>query len=174
MTYGPILGPALQLFADPVHASAFFTLGLLAGQQQPRRGAAALAGFGIALLLLIRASFYTSALKGFAPFEAMASAALLLACGTLVALELRLPIWLAAFAGTLLGGVHGLALGLGFASSKTAFAVVGAAGAAIVLAAVGAGLAYVMNGPRGRAVVRVLGSWSAALGLILLGLALRG
>ena len=90
MTYGPILGPALQLFADPVHASAFFTLGL------------------------------------------------------------------------------------SLAGSKSAFAVIGAAGAAIVLAAAGAGSAYVMNGPRGRAVVRVLGSWSAALGLILLGLALRG
>ncbi|HEX9395975.1 MAG TPA: hypothetical protein VF943_04460, partial [Burkholderiales bacterium] len=72
----------------------------------------------------------------------------------------------------LVGAIHGLALGLGLVKSG-GLAVIGAAGAAIVLAAAGAGLAYVMDGARGRVVVRVLGSWSAALGLILLGLALR-
>lgn len=174
MSTGPFLGAALHVFAAVDHAAAFLVVGLLAGQQPAKRGAVALGAFAFALLLLIRAPLVTSLFGQFAETEAILSAAVLFLCGSLVALGLRLPVWLSAFAAALLGAVHGLALGLGITGKHVALSIAGAAGAAILLAVAGAGLAYVMDGPRGRVVVRVLGSWSAALGLILLGLALRG
>lgn len=173
MAYGPILGAALHVATDPAPAAACITLGLLAGQQPARRGAVALAAFGFALLLMIRAPLFTAAFARFARVEDAAGATAILMIGLLVMAGLKYPAWLLAIAGALVGAVHGLALGLGLVKAG-ALAVIGAAGAAILLAAAGAGLAYVMDGPRGRVIVRVLGSWSAALGLILLGLALRG
>lgn len=170
--YGPLAGPAVHVLTEVDHAAAFVAIGLLAGQQTARRGAVVLAAFGFALLLLVRAPLFTSAFARFTGTEEAASATVLLVTGLLVMAGMRFPGWLLAVAGALVGAIHGLALGLGLVKSG-GLAVIGAAGAAIVLAAAGAGLAYVMDGARGRVVVRVLGSWSAALGLILLGLALR-
>ena len=172
MAQGPILGAALHVLSDPGPAAAFFTLGLLAGQQPARRGAVVLAAFGFALLLLIRAPLFTSVFARFTRVEEAATATVILVTGLLVMAGRKYPAWLLAIAGAMVGAVHGLALGLGLVKSG-GLAVIGAAGAAILLAALGAGLAYVMDGARGRVIVRVLGSWSAALGLILLGLALR-
>jgi hydrogenase/urease accessory protein HupE len=72
-----------------------------------------------------------------------------------------------------LGLVHGLANGLEFAADALpAVWMLGAGVAAALVVALGTLLAATLDGPRGRIVVRVLGSWLAALGLMLLGLAL--
>jgi len=153
-----VLEPALHVLTEPDHLVACFAIGLLAGQRASRREAALLlAGFWVA--------FCAGALTRIASFEAIdayASAASLIAAGLVVALpRIAVPL-LAMLVALATGTVHGLANAL---PAALAAALVAAAGWALAAA--------FLRAPWGAIAVRVLGSWAAALGLILLGIALR-
>ena len=164
-----MLGPALHILTEPDHLAACFVIGLLAGQRSRREMLSLLAGFVGAFLV----AFCMAVLAGGVAFEsidAFAAAATLIAAGLLVAIPRvsLLPLVLAVAVVT--GAVHGFANGI---AASTLLAVAGAVPAAAAIAVIGAGLAASLRAPWGLIAVRVLGSWAAALGLILLGIALR-
>lgn len=165
-----MLEPALHILTEPDHLVACFAIGLLAGQRASRReGGLLFAGFLAAFLI----AFCTAALTRVAAFElvdAYASAGSLIAVGVLIAVpSIALP-GLAMIVALGTGTVHGLANGL---ATSALLAVAGAGAAAALLAVAGWALAALLKAPWGAIAIRVLGSWAAALGLILLGIALR-
>jgi hydrogenase/urease accessory protein HupE len=170
--YGAFLGPALHVFTEIDHLAAFLAVGLLAGQQARSNRITGLGAFGVALATGLVAPLALD-VNGFESAEGLLASASLLVTGVLVAVGRRLLPWLVGLASGVLGLVHGLANGLAFAAvSRAALSMLGAGVAAALVAAVGTVLAAALVGPRGRIVVRALGSWLAALGLMLLGLAL--
>ena len=165
-----MLGPALHILTEPDHLVACFAIGLLAGQRAARRELLSLLAAFIGAFLI---SFCSAVLVGgaaFESFDAFAAAATLIAVGLLVAIpRISLPpLAMAVVVAT--GAVHGFANGL---AASTLLAAAGALPAAATIALLGAGLAALLRAPWGLIAVRVLGSWAAALGLILLGIALR-
>ena len=73
-----------------------------------------------------------------------------------------------------LGLVHGWLNGAGIAAAgREASGLVGIAGAIFVLVALASALVVSLRRPWTRIAVRVAGSWIAAMGLLLLGWALR-
>ena len=165
-----MLEPALHILTEPDHLVACFAIGLLAGQRGSRSEAVLLlAGFVVTFIV----AFCVAALTRLATFESLdayASAGSLIAAGALVALPRIAFPGLAMLAALGMGTVHGLANGL---AASTLVAVAGAVAAAALIAIVGWALAALLKAPWGVIAVRVLGSWAAALGLILLGIALR-
>lgn len=167
----PLLAPALHILTEPDHLVACAAIGLLAGQRASPRQRAALLGSFVAAFVV---AFCVPALAGigaaFESIDAFASAATLIAAGLLVAVPrvAFLPVAMAVTVAT--GAVHGFANGLAAASL---LAVAGAGGAAALIASLGALLAAILRAPWGLIAVRVLGSWAAAMGLILFGIALR-
>lgn len=174
--YGPFFGPALHVFTEADHVAACLAIGLLAGQQEMRPRAAGLVSFAAALVVMvITASLAFDRLQVFGTAEASLSPATLLVAGVLIALARKLSIWLIASVSAAMGMVHGLANGLSIgASALPAVSLLGAAGAAILTALIGALLASGFSATWARIAVRAVGSWIAALGLILFGLAVRG
>lgn len=94
--------------------------------------------------------------------------------GALVAADRRLPLGLAAGLAAVVGATHGLGNGRELATvAGGAVATVGVACALFTLASLVAGQVAVLRAPWARIVVRVAGSWIAAIGLLMLGWALR-
>ena len=171
--YGAFVGPALHVFTEIDHVAAFLAVGLLAGQQAVRIRTTGLVAFGLALLCGIAAPLAFAAFDGLGSGERLLISASLVVTGVLVAVGRQLPVWLAGLASGALGLLHGLANGLEIAAgTRAVMSVSGAVVATAVIVAAGTLFAAILGGPRGRIVVRVLGSWVAALGLMLLGLAL--
>lgn len=175
--YGAFLGATLHVFTEIDHFAAFAVLGLLAGQNEGSARIVGVVAFLVALVLGMVAPLVFAGLGAFESVERLLSAASVLLTSVLVAAGMKLPGWVTALAGTAVGMVHGLANGLAIAASSqsvVAVSVLGGVTAALVITVVGALIAGALNGRRGRLVVRVVGSWVAALSLMLMGLALRG
>lgn len=175
--YGAFLGSALHIFTEVDHFAAFAVLGLLAGQNEASARILGVVAFLVALVLGIVAPLAFAGFGAFESVERLLGAATMFVTGILVAVGMQLPGWATALAGAAVGMVHGIANGLAIAASSQSVVVVsvlGGVAAAAVIAVVGLLVAGALNGPRGRLVVRVVGSWVAALSLILMGLALRG
>lgn len=165
-----MLGPALHILTEPDHLVACFAIGLLAGQRASRNELIALLG---AFLLAFLISFSAAALLRITAFESLdayASAASLMAVGVLVAVPRLAILGVAVVVAVGTGVVHGVANGL---AAPGQLAVAGAGNAAALIAIAGCALAALLKAPWGVIAVRVLGSWAAALGLILFGIALR-
>lgn len=172
--YGPFLGPAVHLLTEADHVAALLGVGLLAGRHPPPMRAAVMIATIIAFLLAMAAPLAFQGLRGFESVEGIASPLSLLLAGALVALGQRLPVWIAMPVVVVVGCVHGLANGLAVEGAvRSAVSVLGGVGAALLTVSIGAATAAMLDGPQGRIVVQVLGSWVAAMGLLLLGLALR-
>lgn len=130
------------------------------------------------LLFLLPPAWLLGCFVGLAPdarLAALASALLLLAAGALLAADPRLPNWGAALLAVLFGTALGLLYGL--PTGNSAPAVLGALGAAATAFAFIALLASISLSLRGFAAivaVRVVGSWSSALGLLLVGWWIHG
>jgi urease accessory protein len=171
--YGTFLGASAHVLTEADHLAAFVAIGLLAGQHAVRPRTAALAAFAISLLLGMAGPLAFPALRGFESVEGIFSPATLLLGGALVAAAWRLPMWLVAAVGVAVGGVQGLANGLAIEDSpRAAVSLLGAASAAFLITVIGTAIASIANAPA-QIAVRVVGSWVAAMGLMLLGLAWR-
>lgn len=175
--YGPFFGPALHVFTEIDHLTAFAVMGLLAAQQEPAESRyRTLLAFMAALTIGMLLPFMFAGVGAFDAVERELSAASTLTISILVAAAMALPLRIAAIAAAVLGGVHGLANGLAIAGSPAPVAsVLGGFMAALLVAGSAAIIAFVLRRKlsHGRTVIRVLGSWIAALALMLLGLALR-
>jgi hydrogenase/urease accessory protein HupE len=102
------------------------------------------------------------------------STLLLLLPGILLASDWKLPglpvFAIASLFGLILGFVNGAAMA---EAGSGMFAVTGAASSALIVSVFGAALAVKLSSGWTRIVLRVAGSWLAALGLLTLGWALR-
>jgi len=174
--YGPLLGPALHVFTEVDHLAAFAAVGLLAGQQPATAQQKVLLAFMAALMAGMCMPFALDGMAAFDAVERELSAISSVVVGVLVAAGLRLRTAVIATAVATLGSVHGLANGLAIAGSTAPLpSLLGAGTAALIVAASATAVSLALRAGlrQGPIVVRVLGSWIAALALMLLGLALR-
>ncbi len=96
--------------------------------------------------------------------------------GILIATDLRLPDLLVLAVGVLVGFVHGFLDGVGFQDAgpgKGVLQLIGIAVIIFVLATIVSALVVSVRPSWARIIVRVAGSWIAAIGLLMLGWALR-
>jgi hydrogenase/urease accessory protein HupE len=103
------------------------------------------------------------------------TAASFLILGVLTAADRRLPTAAVTALAALLGLLHGWINGAGIAvAGREVSGLIGIGAAIFVLVAIGSALVVTLRRPWTRIAVRVAGSWIAAIGLLLLGWALRG
>jgi hydrogenase/urease accessory protein HupE len=99
---------------------------------------------------------------------------LTVALGALVAADLKVPLPIVAGSAAVLGLLHGLQNGAGLATTNAGWTGALGIGCTIfVLAAIIAGAVVSLRKPWTRIVVRVAGSWIAAIGLLMLGWTVR-
>jgi hydrogenase/urease accessory protein HupE len=167
---GPFYDGVTHLFVTPEDALAVVALALLAGLggKPPGRD----------VLFVLPAAWLAGALAGrMTPLSAgipVLSAALLSALGALVAAGRPLPLALVAGAaltcGLLKGSFNGAALAR---AGSSGLAAAGIGCAVFVLVALVAGQVAALKKEWARIMVRVAGSWIGAIGLLMLGWAVR-
>jgi hydrogenase/urease accessory protein HupE len=175
-TNGPFFGGLKHFFLSPDDVLATVAFGLFVRLSGPRR-------HGVLVLALPGAWFIAGAVALFIP-AAVGSGELLSACslmglGLLVALDRKFHSATVVTIGILGGGLHGFLNGASMreAGAKTALLQLG--GVAVAALSVAFYLLSVLDllnlekRPWVRIVARVLGSWIAASGLLLLGWSLR-
>lgn len=167
---GPFYDGVSHFALTPEDLLPALALALLAGQRGPRAGRYALLALSLAWL--------TGGLAGLAlptvdAVPALAGLAFL-ATGGLVAAEARLPAAGVAALSVCLGLPLGYLNGSAMALAKLgALGLVGIVATLFVTIALGAALVVAIRSPWGRIAVRVVGSWIAAIGLLMLGWAWR-
>jgi hydrogenase/urease accessory protein HupE len=134
---------------------------------------------GRAALFLLPLAWAVGGLAGFVaraplvPGAAATTSFLLL--GFLTAVDRRLSAALVASLAVALGLLHGWLNGAGIATAgREALGLAGIVAAVFVLVAISAAFVVSLRAPWARIVVRVAGSWIAAIGLLMLGWSLRG
>jgi hydrogenase/urease accessory protein HupE len=166
---GPVYDGIGHLLLTPEDLVPILALALLAGLKGARAGRLALfvlplAWLGGGLLGLA----FGAAVR--APVPALS----FLLLGILVASDARLRDGVVAALAAALGLVHGFLNGPALAGNGPgAPGLLGIAAVAFVLVALASALVVSLKAPAARIAVRVAGSWIAAIGLLLLGWALR-
>ncbi len=168
---GPVYDGVLHFLLSPEDLVPALGLALLAGL----RGA----GQGRRILFVLPAAWLAGGLAGLAsasstmnPFLA---AAWFVLVGVLVAVDARLPDRWTAILAALLGLHHGWTNGSGMGpAGEAVVALLGLAGSVFVVVALGSARVVSLRKGWTRIAVRVVGSWIAASGLLLLGWAVRG
>jgi len=168
---GPVYDGILHFLTSPEDLAAVVALALFAGLRGPDQGRWALIALPCAWLL---GSFV--GLVAIAPqSNAWLSASWLLALGLLVALDAKLPLVATTAVAAVLGLMHGYANGSGMNPSvPVVLALLGLATSVFVATALSAAAVVRFGDAWRRIAVRVVGSWIAASGLLLLGWAIRG
>jgi hydrogenase/urease accessory protein HupE len=146
-------------------------LSLLAGLNGPKAGRLALFVVPAAWLLGGTAGFAAGTPLG----PGTVTAASFLVLGGLTAADRRLPPTAVTALAAALGLLHGWLNGAGIAEAgREALGLIGIVSAVFVVAALVAAFVVWLRPPWTRIAVRVVGSWIAAIGLLLLGWGLRG
>ena len=166
---GPMYDGALHLLLSPEDLVPAFALALLAGLRGARYGRVA--------LFVLPAAWFVGGLAGTVVGHgngtAVAVASFLL-LGVLVAADVRLSLALLTAITVSLGLVHGFVNGAGMGQLDVgAQALLGLGVVLFVLTALVVAFVVQLRRPWSRIAVRVLGSWIAASGLLMLGWALR-
>jgi len=168
---GPFSDGLTHLIATPEDLLPVIALALLAGLRGPRFGRAVLFALPVAWLVGSAAGLLLVPPITLPVAETIVTIGL----GVLLATERPLPlIWVAGLA-VLLGLFHGILNGseLPKTSSAGQISAAGVAIALFVAVSLSAGQAASMRVPWARVAVRVAGSWIAAIGLLMLGWAVR-
>jgi len=166
---GPIYDGALHLLSSPEDLVPALALALLAGLRGPRYGRVALFALPAAWLLGGFAGIAAGHTGG--TTAAVASFPLL---GALVAADAHVSLTLLTALTVSLGLIHGYANGAGMGPLDVgAEALVGLAVTLFVVTALVVGFVVQLRRPWTRIAVRVLGSWVAASGVLMLGWALH-
>jgi hydrogenase/urease accessory protein HupE len=167
---GPVYDGINHLVLSPDDLVPVIAMALLAGLN----GAAA----GRRVLFVLPAAWWLGGMAGFAHGTEVLPGAVttvsFLVLGALIALDRQLPERAAIALAALVGLLHGWLNGAGIAvAGRESLALVGIGAAVFVIVALGATLVVSLHRAWQRVVVRVAGSWIAAIGLLLLGWALR-
>jgi urease accessory protein len=171
---GPVYDGISHLFLSVDDLLPVIAMALLAGLHGP-----ATARW---VLFLLPVSWLVGGIVGFTGLTGAAAGApagmtslSLLLPGILVAADRRLPLPVVASLALTLGLFHGALNGAGIAlAGREASGLAGIAGAVFVLTALVSALVVSLRRPSMRIVVRVAGSWVAAIGLLLAGWSLGG
>jgi urease accessory protein len=167
---GPVYDGIAHLALSPADLAVVVVLTLLAAMRGPRQGrwllvllpAAWLAGGLTGLMIPINASF------------GWATGVSFLLAGALVAADRNLPLPVVATLAAVIGTFHGFLTGAAFARAPNGvFELTGTLVALFVIATLLAGLVVSIKAFWARVAVRVLGSWIAATGLLMIGWTLR-
>jgi len=168
---GPVYDGILHFATSPEDFAAVVALALFAGLRGPQQGRWTLFALPCAWLL----GSFVGLVAIMPQSNASMSAVWLLGLGVLVALDAKLPPAATAAIAALLGLVHGYANGSGMnLTLAVTLALLGLAAAVFVATAWSAAVVVRFGNAWRRIVVRVIGSWIAASGLLLLGWAIRG
>ena len=169
--FGPFYDGLTHLFLTPEALLPVVALALLAGLRGPRDGRT--------VLILLPAAWLAASLAGLlAPCQVnlpVATAAVTIALGALVAADLPLPLGLVAGGamglGIFSGGLNGLELAKANGGAMVALGTVCSLGVVMSLLA---GQVASVRAAWARVAVRVAGSWIAAAGLLHAGLGREG
>jgi len=167
---GPVYDGINHLLLSPDDLVPVIAMALLAGLN----GAAA----GRRVLFVLPVAWWLGGMAGFAHgaevLPGPVTTVSFLVLGALTALDRRLPERAVIALAALVGLLHGWLNGAGIAAAgREALALVGIGTAIFVVVALGAALVVSLRRSWQRIAVRVAGSWVAAIGLLLLGWALR-
>jgi hydrogenase/urease accessory protein HupE len=169
--FGPFYDGLTHLFVTPDDLLPVIALALLAGLRGPR--------FGRAVLFALPAAWLVGSAAGLllAPQVTLpvAETIVTIALGALLAASCPLPIAAVVGLAILLGLLHGSLNGSELPKT-TSYGQISAAGVAVALFVVVsllAGQAASVRVPWTRVAVRVAGSWIVAIGLLMLGWAMR-
>ena len=169
--FGPFYDGLTHLFVTPEDLLPVIALALLAGLRGPR--------FGRAVLFALPAAWLVGSAAGslLAPQVTLpvAETIVTIALGALLAASCPLPIAAVVGLAILLGLLHGSLNGSELPKT-TSYGQISAAGVAVALFVVVsllAGQAASVRVPWTRVAVRVAGSWIVAIGLLMLGWAMR-
>ena len=166
---GPAYDGALHLLLSPEDLVPALALAALAGLQGVRYGRVAVFALPVAWFV----GGLAGTVVGHGSSTAVAVGSFLL-LGSLVAADAHLPLVLLAALAILLGLVHGFVNGADMGPPGiSAQALLGLAAAIFVLTALVSMAVVRLRQPWNRIAVRVLGSWIAASGLLMLGWAMR-
>lgn len=165
--FGDFYGGMLHPLTTLEHLLPILGLSLLAGQQGPRRGRWVLLAFPLGLLVgAIVASYLEPS-----PFVTWFNRLSFIVVGILVAAALRPPLPVVATLALLLGISHGYENVAGISSTVAIHLFVsGVVVSGIALTATFAASAVSLQVPWQRVAIRVVGSWIAAIGILLIGL----
>jgi urease accessory protein len=169
--FGPFDDGLTHLFVTPEDLLPVIALALLAGLRGPRFGRVVLFALPIAWLAGSAFGLLLAQPITLPPAETILTVAL----GLLLAIDSNLPLVHVAGLAILLGLLHGLLNGseLPKTSSSSPISVAGVGVALFVAVSLLAGQASAVHFPWARVAVRVAGSWIVAIGLLMLGWALR-
>ena len=169
--FGPFSDGLTQLFVTPEDLLPVIALALFAGLRGPRFGRAVLFALPVAWLAGSAAGFLLGAPIALPVAETIVTIGL----GVLLATDRPLPLASVACLAILLGLFHGILNGseLPKTSLSGLISAAGVAAALFVAVSLLAGQAASMRVPWARVVVRVAGSWIVAIGLLMLGWAMR-
>jgi hydrogenase/urease accessory protein HupE len=166
---GPVYDGLLHFAQTPEDLIPALALALLAGL----RGAA----HGRRALFVLPAAWLLGGVIGLTVqvgVSSLATALSFVLVGALVAADARLPLGATTALAALLGLVHGNLNGTAMAQPGLgALGLLGMAAAVFTLVALGASLVVPLRAAWARVVVRVAGSWIAAMGLLLIGWGVR-
>jgi len=172
---GPVYDGIDHFFLSPGDGLPVIALALLAGLRGPAAGRRA--------IWILPVAWLAGGVTGLAmagrilPPEDALDAVSLLLLGILVAADLSLPSTLVAAIAALLGALHGFLNGLGFYTAGPGPATLQLLGIAVVLFVLVTMIAAAAVTARplwARTLVRVVGSWIAASGLLWVGWVLHG
>lgn len=169
---GPFYDGLAHPFLTPEDLLPVIALTLLAGLRGPRFGRSVLFALPVAWLVGTGAG---RLLASHVPLFSAIVAVPAIVLGALVAADRELRLPLVVGLAILLGLVNGAANGAELArSSAQGVGAVGVACSLFVVTALGAGQVSSLRAPWARVVVRVAGSWIAAIGLLMFGWSARG
>jgi len=167
---GPVYDGAVHLLLSPEDLVPAFALALLAGLRGVRHGRSTL--FALPAACLLGGLGGIAAGSGSSTTTTVVS---LLVLGTLVATDARVSLTMLTLLAVSLGLVHGFVNGVGMSPFGVGVqALIGLAAALFVLTALVVAFVVQLRQSWSRIAVRVLGSWIAASGLLMLGWVLHG
>ncbi len=167
---GPIYDGISHVLMSPDDLVPILAMALLAGQNGPVAGRRT--------LFMLTTAWVIGGLAGFAVgrtvLPGFTTALSFLLVGGLVAADRRLTPTVVTSLAFAIGGMHGWLNGAGIAESqREAMGLVGIGATVFVLVALAAAFVVSLRREWTRIVVRVAGSWVAAIGLLMLGWSLR-
>jgi hydrogenase/urease accessory protein HupE len=170
---GPFYDGIGHFFLSPDDVIPAIALALLAGLRGPRVGGGALWGLPLAWFVggLIAVYGSTPLLS-----EQLSGALSFLILGILISADLAIPPAVVVVLAVVLGGVHGFLNGLSMREAGPHPAILQLVGVSLMLFLIVlhvSELVLALKRPWTRIVVRVAGSWIAAIGLLLLGWTFR-
>jgi urease accessory protein len=168
--FGPFYDGLTHLFVTPEDLLPVIALALLAGLRGPR--------FGRAVLFALPAAWLVGSAGGLLLTPQITlpvpETIVTIAIGALLAADRPLPLAFVAGLAILLGLLHGILNGSEIPTNASGqLSADGVAAALFVLVSLLAGQAASVHVPWARVAVRVAGSWIVAIGLLMLGWALR-